>query len=128
MKYEKLMNLAKEAVKNSYSPYSNFPVGSAVLTKSGKVFTGTNIENASFGLTICAERAAIYNAINSGEREFSAIAVFASKSEVSPCGACRQVIAEFSSDIEVVFYQKDNLTVRKISELLPDSFVKENLQ
>jgi cytidine deaminase len=127
MKNEELMMLAKEAIKNSYSPYSDFPVGAALLTKDGKVFTGVNIENASFGLTACAERIAIYNAINSGEREFKALAVYAKKSEVTPCGACRQVIAEFSDDIDIIFYKNKKLVVKKISELLPDTFGKENI-
>jgi len=100
---EDLIKRAREAQMNSYSPYSGFAVGAALLTKNGKIFTGTNIENASYGLTVCAERIAVFTAIAGGERDFETIAVCASgKGFVYPCGACLQVLLEFSPDIEVL--------------------------
>jgi len=86
----------------AYAPYSKFAVGAALLTKSGRIITGCNVENLSFGLTICAERAAVFTAVAMGEREFEAIAVVAdSKTPVTPCGACRQVLAEFAADLPI---------------------------
>src|SRR5574344_1687841 len=96
MNYSDLMEKAIEASKFSYSPYSKFPVGACVLCESGNVYTGCNMENASFGMTICAERNAITTAIAHGERVLSAVAIFAPKMDLCyPCGACRQVIDEF---------------------------------
>ncbi|MGI6552077.1 MAG: cytidine deaminase [Bacillota bacterium] len=124
MDYLELVQKAKEASKKSYSPYSRFPVGAALLTKSGKVFTGCNVENASFGLTICAERTAIYKAVSEGETEFLALAVFCTAAEYcTPCGACRQVINEFGSDIDVIMSNAaGDYTVKKSAELLPGAF------
>ena len=91
--YNLLMNKAKEASKTSYSPFSKFAVGAAVLAKSGAVYTGCNVENSSFGLTICAERCAIFKAISEGEREILAVAIFSpNEDDCFPCGACRQVV------------------------------------
>lgn len=96
MDYKELLEKAKEASKNTYSPYSKFPVGACVVTPSGKTFIGTNVENASFGATICAERSAIMNMVVNGEREIEAIAIYGPKMKMcAPCGICRQVIAEF---------------------------------
>lgn len=96
MDYKELLEKAKEASKNTYSPYSKFPVGACVVTPSGKTFIGTNVENASFGATICAERSAIMNMVVNGEREIEAIAIYGPKMKMcTPCGICRQVIAEF---------------------------------
>ena len=96
MDYKELLEKAKEASKNTYSPYSKFPVGACVVTPSGKTFIGTNVENASFGATICAERSAIMNMVVNGEREIEAIAIYSPKMKMcTPCGICRQVIAEF---------------------------------
>lgn len=120
-----LWEMAKKALEFSYSPYSNFPVGSALLTKSGKVYLGTNIENASYGLTICAERVAIFKAISEGERQFLKIAIVGKEGEgLFPCGSCRQVMAEFSLDLEVILYdpKKDKFNSWKIKELLPLNF------
>ncbi len=124
MDYLELVQKAKEASKKSYSPYSRFPVGAALWTKSGKVFTGCNLENASFGLTICAERTAIYKAVSEGETEFLALAVFCTAAEYcTPCGACRQVINEFGSDIDVIMSNAaGDYTVKKSAELLPGAF------
>ena len=96
MDYKELLEKAKEASKNTYSPYSNFPVGACLVTPSGKTFVGTNVENASFGATICAERSAIMNMVVNGEREIETIAIYGPKMKMcAPCGICRQVIAEF---------------------------------
>jgi len=125
MDNKELWNIAKEALKFSYSPYSNFPVGCALLTKSGKIYLGTNIENSSFGLTICAERVAIFKAVSEGEREFLKIAIVGRNGEgLFPCGSCRQVMAEFSLDLKVVLYdpQKDDFQSFTVRELLPFNF------
>ena len=96
MDYKELLEKAKEASKNTYSPYSNFPVVACLVTPSGKTFVGTNVENASFGATICAERSAIMNMVVNGEREIETIAIYGPKMKMcAPCGICRQVIAEF---------------------------------
>ncbi|MBO5011771.1 MAG: cytidine deaminase [Elusimicrobiaceae bacterium] len=96
---EKLLDAAQQARENSYSPYSKFKVGAAVLTEDGSIFTGTNIENASYGLTVCAERNAIFAAVGAGKRKFRALALITQKLPGldfnSPCGACRQVMSEF---------------------------------
>ncbi len=113
--------LCKEAVKameNAYAPYSKFKVGAALLTKSGKVYTGCNIENASFSPTVCAERTAIFKAVSEGEREFEMLAVTA-----SPCGVCRQVLSEFcDDDFTVLIVTGDTYTKYTLSELLPHRF------
>jgi cytidine deaminase len=99
-----LVEAAVEAAANAYNPYSKFSVGAALLGKNGEIFVGTNVENASYGLTICAERTAFFSAITAGCREFSAIAIVASgERPPPPCGACRQVMAEFcSGDFEIL--------------------------
>jgi cytidine deaminase len=108
----KLLELAEQAKENAYVPYSKFKVGAALLTKSGKVYTGCNVEVASFGATNCAERTAIFKAISEGETEFEKIAVASSNDdETFPCGICRQVIVEFSKDcyrihLQVMIYKK----------------------
>lgn len=125
MDYKELMETAKKASTNAYAPYSKFPVGAAVITKSGKIYSGCNFENASFGLTICAERNAIGSAIADGEKELSAIAVFSPNMEdCTPCGACRQVISEFAPNegIDLVTETKDGLVIRNFNELLPYRF------
>ena len=97
-----LFAVAREAMKNSYSPYSKFKVGAALLTKEGKVFTGVNVENSSYGATVCAERTAVVKAVSEGYREFEAIAVASSEGIASPCGICRQFIFEFGDDIRII--------------------------
>lgn len=119
---KELYNVARNAARFTYSPYSKFPVGAAVKTKKGSIYTGSNVENASFGLTICAERVAICNAIAAGDKKIEFIAIFAKKKEVSPCGACRQFILEFGPDIEVIFMSKGKLIASSIRSLMPFSF------
>lgn len=121
MNWEALIELANGARDRAYAPYSQFKVGAALRTKSGRIFCGCNVENLSFGLTICAERAAVCAAVASGDTEFEAIAVVAdSKQPVTPCGACRQVLAEFAPDLPVC---SSNLQGERfestIAELLP---------
>ena len=100
---QELINSAIEASKKAYAPYSNFHVGAALLTKSGKIFQGCNVENASFGATNCAERTAIFSAVVNGERAFKKLVIFVDRKEFTPpCGICRQVISEFSHDIEIL--------------------------
>lgn len=125
MEYNILMEKAKEVSKNAYIPYSHFAVGACVLTKSGKVYTGCNFENASFGLTICAERNAIGSAIADGEKELAAIAIFSPKMhDCTPCGACRQVISEFCppEGIDIITTNENGLIIRNFNELLPERF------
>ena len=123
--YNLLMNKAKEASKTSYSPFSKFAVGAAVLAKSGAVYTGCNVENSSFGLTICAERCAIFKAISEGEREILAVAIFSpNEDDCFPCGACRQVMSEFCGKGFCDYIRKwgKKLRVSLLGELLPYSF------
>lgn len=129
MKAESLVQAAIEASEHSYSPYSEYAVGAALLTKSGDVVQGTNVENAVYPLTLCAERVAVFKAISDGVQEFEAIAV-ATRDGGSPCGSCRQVLAEFALDATV--YLADfsgkihhQTTVRA---LLPHAFGPDNLQ
>src|SRR5437667_9733788 len=98
---DELIQSALDAQKRAYCPFSDFPVGAALRTASGRIYQGVNIENASFGLTICAERVAASAAVANGERDFTAIAVV-SRGGVSPCGACRQFLAEFSPNLKIV--------------------------
>ena len=112
MDAKELMKMAIEARQNAYAPYSHFAVGAALLAESGRVYTGCNIENASYGLTCCAERNAIFAAVGAGERRFKMLAVAADSSEpVAPCGACRQVIAEFGIPLVVRRQKNCCLTV-----------------
>lgn len=127
MTYEKLLEMAKEAQKNAYVPYSNFRVGAAVLTKSDKVYTGCNVEIASYGATNCAERTAIYKAVSEGEKEFKAIAIVGDHETTYPCGICRQVIVEFGKDIDIIILDQGEMKVLTIDDLLPHSFTNEAL-
>jgi cytidine deaminase len=117
-----LIDAALAARKRAYAPYSKFTVGAALESATGEVFTGCNVENSSFGLTICAERFAVGAAVAAGQREFSRIAVV-SNGKASPCGACRQVLAEFG-DLEVVMVDErgEVLRKRRLEELLPEQF------
>ena len=131
---KKLVQAAEKAMKTAYTPYSNFPVGAAILTESGKIITGSNVENVSYSLTICAERVAVFRANAIGERNFKKIAVVTSKKEISgPCGACRQVLFEFSQisgrDFLVIMtnLKKEKVVLAKISELLPFGFKPKDL-
>ncbi len=123
MTYKELVQKAYDAMSFAYTPYSNFNVGAAVLTATGKVYTGCNIEIASYGATNCAERTALYKAISEGEKDFKAIAVVSSSKDYTfPCGICRQVIVEFGKDIDIVVAKDDAYEVYKIDDLLPHSF------
>lgn len=121
---EKLLHAARSACGRAYAPYSEFNVGAACLTSSGSIFSGANIENASYGLSICAERSAIFSAVGAGERELRSVLIYTPTARpVSPCGACRQVICEFGDAIEIVACCKDGTLDRWTSaELLPDRF------
>ncbi len=123
MNNSELITAALDVRRHAHAPYSNFSVGAALLAKSGKIFTGCNVENVSFRLTVCAEEAAVASAVAAGERDFVAIAVVADSTEpVMPCGACRQVLAEFNPEIEVI---TSTVGGRKhstrLNELLPDA-------
>ena len=108
--YKELMDNAKEASKASYSPFSRFAVGAAVLTTSGKIFRGCNVENSSFGLTNCAERTAIFKAVSEGEKEILAVAIYSPNADSCyPCGACRQVLFEFQTDEYEIDVVTENL-------------------
>ena len=120
--YKKLMSLAQKASKNSYSPYSKFKVGCAVLCSNGEIYTGTNVENASYGLSICAERTAIFSAVSNGNTKIEAVAVYTPHKNVTPCGACRQVISEFSKNADIIYNSKTGIKITNIKNLLPDSF------
>lgn len=122
-----LMALARKAMETSYSPYSHYAVGAALLCADGRVYQGCNIENASFGLTNCAERTALFKAVSEGERAFSAIAIAASGSAPYPCGACRQALNEFAPDLRVLLTWEGGQLVTTLPELLPHSFGPHSL-
>lgn len=128
MDYNDLLKKAQEASKNAYAPYSNFLVGACVLTKSGNTYVGCNMENASYGMTICAERNALANAIANGENDIEAIAIYSpNMKNCLPCGACRQVIFEFQKDDEIKIITESendarNYNICSINELLPGGF------
>lgn len=125
-----LIKLANEAKEKAYAPYSNFKVGASLLTKEGKVFTGCNIENASYGATNCAERTAIFKAVSEGYKDFLKIAVISNSEDfVYPCGICRQVIMEFGSDIEIIVANsKLKYKKYKLSDLLPYGFSSKDME
>lgn len=129
-----LMQCAVEARKNSYAPYSGFHVGAALVGKSGKVYTGCNIENAAYTPTNCAERTALFKAVSEGEREFSAIAIVGGKGEqcadfCAPCGVCRQALAEFcDGNFRVLLGTPDDIREYTLEALLPFSFGKADLK
>jgi cytidine deaminase len=124
-----LIDLANEARKRAYVPYSKYPVGAALRTKSGRVFTGVNVENAAYPTTMCAERVAVYKAVSEGEREFEVMAVVTDNGG-SPCGSCRQVLAEFGLDTVVLIADGKGRLVQEITVngLLPEAFTPEHLE
>jgi len=125
---EELILAARSNRQNAYVPYSKFKVGAAVLTSGGKIYTGCNVENASYGLCNCAERTAIFKAVSEGERDLVAIAVVADTAEpVAPCGACRQVMAEFSIKKIIMCNLHGQQYIATLEELLPYSFGKKHL-
>ncbi len=121
---QKLVEAAINVREKAHAPFSNFKVGAAILTNSGEIFTGCNVENASYGLTMCAERVAIFKAISEGENEFEKIVVVADTDELTPpCGACRQIIWEFCGDVEIVLTNLNGKTETiRMSELFPKAF------
>ena len=133
IQHQALMTAAVEAREFSYSPYSGYRVGAALMGKSGRVYTGCNVENAGYTPTNCAERTALFKAVSEGEREFSAIAVVGGSGDhldpaCTPCGVCRQVLAEFCEpDMPVIMGTPDAIRVMTLGELLPFAFTKENL-
>ena len=127
--HEALIAAAKCARENAHAPFSNFRVGAALRAKSGRIYTGCNVENASYGLTCCAERVAIFKAISEGERGFDAIAVVADTDALTPpCGACRQIIWEFCGDVPVILSNlKGKSEMLRMRELFPRPFDSSNL-
>ena len=134
MSKEQLVEAAKEMLGFSYTPYSNFKVGAALLCKDGSVYTGCNIENASFGPSMCAERTAFFKAISEGKKEFEAIAIVGGKNGViedycPPCGVCRQVMSEFCDDEFIIILAKseDEYKIYTLPEILPERFGPKDL-
>lgn len=127
--YSKLIDYSIKAKNFSYSPYSKFSVGAALLSHGNKIYTGTNVECASFSLSICAERVAFSKAVSEGELKFKAVAIFTSaKDFIYPCGACRQFMNEFGSELDVIIVKSKKIfVVKKLSELLPGAFDKKSL-
>lgn len=124
---ETLIRAAREARQMAYAPYSNYAVGAALLMADGRIFTGVNVENASYGLTICAERTAVFKAVSEGARKIVAIAV-CTENGGSPCGACRQVLVEFAGDVPVFLSDaQGNTRQTTLYALLPDHFGPEHL-
>ncbi|MGC8820137.1 MAG: cytidine deaminase [Fervidobacterium sp.] len=127
-KIVELIELAKKARENAYAPYSHFKVGAVLVTKDGSIFTGVNVENASYGLTNCAERTAIFKAVSEGHTKFDTLIVIAdTEKPVSPCGACRQVMAEFGDFKVILANTKGDWIETSVSQLLPYNFDKKDL-
>ena len=126
---QELASAAVEMRKRSYIPYSHYAVGAALLTKSGKIYTGCNIENAAYPVTICAERTAIFKAVSEGETEFEAIVIATEDGQGYPCGSCHQVMAEFALDMTVFLADRGGKITAEstVSELLPGAFTPKNL-
>ena len=121
--WQELYQKALEARNKAYAPYSHFPVGAAVCTRSGQIYTGCNIENASYGLTVCAERVAAWKAVSAGERELLRLALVTSDGS-TPCGACRQVLQEFAPGLEILLADTSgNARIVNLDTLLPDAFI-----
>lgn len=125
---QKLVEAGMNARKRAYAPYSKYFVGAAILAASGKIYEGANIENASYGATVCAERVAIFNAVSAGERKFIALSV-AGDEGGAPCAMCRQVLTEFGLDILILEVNKDGKVVREVTvaDIVPDPFTPEKL-
>lgn len=123
-----LIDLANVARQRAYAPYSNYPVGAALRTKSGRIFTGVNVENAAYPQTMCAERVAIFKAVSEGEKEFEVISIVTNNGG-SPCGGCRQVMAEFGLNTIVLLADENGNLVKQttVKELLPEAFTPEQL-
>ncbi|MEO5887546.1 MAG: cytidine deaminase [Anaerolineales bacterium] len=123
-----LIDLGNSARQRAYAPYSNYPVGAALRTKTGRIYTGVNVENAAYPQTMCAERVAIFKAISEGEKEFEVISVITDNGG-SPCGGCRQVMAEFALDMIVLMADGNGKLIKEttVKELLPEAFTPEHL-
>ena len=130
---KELIELAIKARELAYAPYSNHKVGAALVGKSGKIYTGCNVENAAYSPTNCAERTAVFKAVSEGEREFTAIAIVGGVGDklselCAPCGVCRQVLSEFcTADLRIVMGTPNNITVSTLDDILPYSFGKSDL-
>lgn len=123
-----LVEAATKACTNAYVPYSSFPVGAAILTESGNIYSGTNIENASYGATVCAERVAVFKAVSEGDTALTALAIYTPTSRINfPCGMCLQVLAEFCEDMPIILASDSVVRVYQLSELLPHTFTSDNL-
>src|SRR5215216_1276364 len=124
-----LIDVANTARQRAYAPYSNYPVGAALRTKTGRIFTGVNVENAAYPQTMCAERVAVFKAVSEGEKEFELISVVTDNGG-SPCGGCRQVLAEFGLDTIVLMADRNGKLIKEttVRELLPDAFTPEQLK
>lgn len=130
MEYKELIDKAIKARENAYVPYSNFKVGAAIVTEDNKIYSGCNIENASYGATNCAERTAIFKAISEGHERIKAIAIIGSEKDYTyPCGICIQVISEFADgNIDIIIVKnKDEYMVKKLDEIIPVTFTKKDL-
>ncbi len=127
---QELVDLAREARQHAYAPYSKYQVGAALLAKSGKIYTGCNVENASYGATICAERTAMVKAVAAGEREFTAIAIVTDGSKLAaPCGICRQFLAEFGLELQIILANlKGEIKQSSLADYLPAAFNQTFLQ
>ena len=123
-KIEELVKAAREARMNAYAPYSDFKVGAALLGKSGAIFTGCNVENSTYGLTVCAERVAVWKALSEGSRSFTGMAVVTESHKITPpCGPCRQILWEFCGDMEIVMANKRGLRrCMRLRRLFPEPF------
>jgi len=129
MKMDALFEAARQASQNAYCPYSRFRVGAAILGRSGTIYRGCNVENASYGLTICAERGALMQMVASGEQSFQRIVIYTpTATPTAPCGACRQMLYEFAPDAEVIsICDGEDVLRAKVAELLPHGFGPHNL-
>lgn len=129
MTHDQLIEQANEALQFAYAPYSHYRVAAAVLTESGEVFTGVNIENASYGATICAERVAVFKAVSAGQLNFKALALVTGQGDFpTPCGMCRQVLVEFGKpEMEIILSNAQKKEVHRLGDLLPLSFTGSNL-
>ena len=126
---QSLIDLANTARQRAYAPYSNYPVGAALRTKTGRIFTGVNVENAAYPQTMCAERVAVFKAVSEGEKEFEVISVVTDNGG-SPCGGCRQVLAEFGLHTIVLMADRNGKLIKEttVRELLPEAFMPEHLK
>lgn len=123
MKDKEMIEIARQVSRKAYAPYSNYKVGAALKTKSGKIFSGCNVENSSYGLTNCAERTAVFKAVSEGETEFEEIVIFTDSEKLpTPCGACRQVLAEFGSELKIKMISNKEEKESTIDKLLPLGF------